>query len=106
MSVDPTAALGAAQLSSFVPTQFASAPSATTSTSGADFAKLVTDGIDKVNDSSHTVDQLAVKAATGDLENIHDYTLAASQAQVATQMTVALRNKAVEAFTEIMRMSV
>ncbi len=49
---------------------------------------------------------LSVKAATGDLDSIHDYTIAATEAQVATQLTVAVRNKAVEAFNEIMRMSV
>jgi flagellar hook-basal body complex protein FliE len=109
MTVDPTAGLGGAGYASFVPTQFAGSPSAasaTGSTAGADFGRLVADGIERLDTTNHAVDQLAVKAATGDLENIHDYTLAASQAQVTTQMTVALRNKAVEAFTEIMRMNV
>jgi flagellar hook-basal body complex protein FliE len=50
--------------------------------------------------------QLAVKAATGDLGAVHDYTLAATEAQVTTQLTVAVRNKALDAFNEIMRMSV
>jgi flagellar hook-basal body complex protein FliE len=32
--------------------------------------------------------------------------IAATQAQVATELTVAVRNKAVEAFNDIMRMQI
>ncbi|TWG98625.1 flagellar hook-basal body complex protein FliE [Nocardioides sp. J9] len=75
---------------------------------GADteFGSLVLDGLDRLEGLTDKADSLAVDAATGKLENIHDYTIAASEAQVASQLTVALRNKAVEAFNEIMRMQV
>ncbi|GAA1648086.1 hypothetical protein GCM10009790_31520 [Georgenia ruanii] len=45
-----------------------------------------------------------MQAVTGQLEDIHDYTIAATEAQVALELTAAVRNKAVDAFTEIMRM--
>ncbi|SFJ28792.1 flagellar hook-basal body complex protein FliE [Nocardioides psychrotolerans] len=73
---------------------------------GASFGDLVLDGLDRLEGVQDRSDQLAVKAATGDLQNLHDYTIAATEATVTTQMTVAVRNKAVEAFTEIMRMQV
>jgi flagellar hook-basal body complex protein FliE len=73
---------------------------------GAEFGHLVVDGIDRLNAVQQTSDGLAVKAATGDLDAIHRYTIAATEAQVTTQLTVAVRNKALEAFNEIMRMPV
>ena len=73
---------------------------------GGNFGDLVLDGLDRLDGVQKSADSLAVQAATGELANVHDYTIAATQAQVSTQVTVALRNKAVEAFTEIMRMQV
>ncbi|MDP9821714.1 flagellar hook-basal body complex protein FliE [Nocardioides massiliensis] len=74
--------------------------------SGVEFGELVLDNIDRLESLQDRTDQLAVQAATGDLTNIHDYTIAATETQVATQLTVAVRNKALEAFHEIMRMHV
>lgn len=73
---------------------------------GPSFTSFLVDGLDRLDGVQRTADNLAVQAATGDLQNIHDYTIAASEAAVTTQVTVAVRNKAVEAFTEIMRMQV
>ena len=73
---------------------------------GADFGSLVLDGIERLEGIQDSADTLAVRAATGTLPNIHDYTLAATEAETATKLTVAVRNKAIEAFTEIMRMQV
>ena len=87
-----------------LPTQ--AAGPATGAASGKEFGDLVLDGIDRLEGVQDKVDQLAVKAATGDLTNIHDYTLAATEADVTTKLTVAVRNKAIESFTEIMRMQV
>ncbi len=71
-----------------------------------DFGNLLTQGIERLDDVRSKADDLAVQAATGDLRDVHDYMIASTQASVATELTVAVRNKAVEAFTEIMRMQV
>jgi flagellar hook-basal body complex protein FliE len=83
-------------------------PDATTATTGAaeSFAATLSRGLDNVQQLQNTADGLAVQAATGDLQDVHDYTLAATKAQLATELTVAIRNKAVESFSEIMRMPV
>jgi flagellar hook-basal body complex protein FliE len=89
-------------------TTLSTATSDLTGAAGPDkgFGDLVLDSIDRLERVQDTSDQLAVKAATGDLNAIHDYTIAATEASVTTQLTVAVRNKAVEAFNEIMRMQV
>jgi flagellar hook-basal body complex protein FliE len=73
---------------------------------GPNFSDMLLGGIQRLEGMQDKTDQLSVKAATGDLNAIHDYTIAATETQVATQLTVAVRNKAVEAFNDIMRMQV
>jgi flagellar hook-basal body complex protein FliE len=81
------------------------AASGATAAAGApNFGNLLADGLQKLQGLQDKSDNLAVKAATGDLTDVHDYMIASTEASVATQMTVAVRNKALEAFTEIMRM--
>ena len=67
---------------------------------------MLASGLDELQARSPRADNLAIQAATGDLKDVHDYMIAANEASLATQMTVAVRNKAVEAFNEIMRMPV
>jgi flagellar hook-basal body complex protein FliE len=78
---------------------------ATGSGSGG-FAQTLASSLEQVQALQSRSSDLAVQAATGDLEDVHDYTIAAAQAEMATEVTVALRNKAIDAFNEIMRMQV
>jgi flagellar hook-basal body complex protein FliE len=78
----------------------------TSGPTGPAFGKLLVDGLEGLEALNDRTDNLAVQAATGDLGAIHDYTIAATETSVATQLTVAVRNKAVEAFNEILRMQV
>jgi flagellar hook-basal body complex protein FliE len=80
--------------------------SGASASSGTDFANLLSQGMDNLQSLHSHADSLAVQAATGNLNAIHDYTIAATEASVATQLTTAVRNKALESFQEIMRMSV
>lgn len=97
------AALGA--ISGVTSTGYAGAAGALgAQTSGGVAFGNVAASIDSLQGLQSTSDALAVKAVTGDLENVHDYTIAASEAKVTLELTAAIRNKAVEAFSEIMRM--
>ena len=73
-------------------------------TAGQDFGTMLAQGIDSLQGVQNKADTLAVQAATGDLQSIQDYTIAATEASTATQLAVALRNQAVSAFTQIMQL--
>ena len=70
------------------------------------FGNVISRALDGVQNLQQTTNELAVKAATGDLTDIHDYTIAAQQSSLAMDLTLAVRNKALEAYQEIMRMQV
>jgi flagellar hook-basal body complex protein FliE len=74
---------------------------------GADgFAAVLASSFDKLQGTQKAADSLAAQAATGDLKDVHDYMIASTEASLATEMVVTIKNKAVEAFNEIMRMPV
>jgi flagellar hook-basal body complex protein FliE len=80
---------------------------AVTSTSNADgFAAILASSFDRLQGTQSAADSLATQAATGDLKDVHDYMIASTEASLATEMVVTIKNKAVEAFNEIMRMPV
>ncbi|TFV61702.1 UNVERIFIED_ORG: flagellar hook-basal body complex protein FliE [Bacillus sp. AZ43] len=74
---------------------------------GADgFASVLASTFDKLQSTQDAADALGAQAATGDLQDVHDYIIARTEASLATEMVVTFKNKAVEAFNEIMRMPV
>lgn len=73
---------------------------------GSSFADTVAGAVQHVIDVQGRADVLARQAATGELESVQDYMIAATEAQLTTQLAVAVRNRAVEAYTEIMRMQI
>ncbi len=73
---------------------------------GESFSSTLASQLDNLAAAQDKVDSLAIQAATGDLKSIQDFTIASTEAQLLTQLTVTVRNKAVEAFNDIMRMQV
>lgn len=64
------------------------------------------ESLQEVSNLSGTADSLAEGVATGQLTDVHQFTAAAAKAQLGVELTVAVRNRAVEAYQEIMRMQV
>lgn len=73
-------------------------------TGGVSFGSALAQQIDGVQAMQANTERLAVRAVTGDLADVHQYTVAATQSSVALELTATVRNRAVEAFNEIMRM--
>ena len=73
---------------------------------GDGFAATLATVFDQLQGAQNVSNEMATQAATGDLKDVHDYMIAATQANLATELTVAVRNKAVEAFNDIMRMQI
>jgi flagellar hook-basal body complex protein FliE len=86
----------------------AAAPDVAPPTAAGDsgFASVLASSLEDLQAKQATSDGLAVQAATGDLRDVHDYMIAANEAKLATDMVVTIKNKAVEAFNEILRMPV
>jgi flagellar hook-basal body complex protein FliE len=78
----------------------------TTATEGpnTDFAGLLSQGLEGVQAAQSKASDLAVQVADGTLADPAQYTMASTEAALGLQLTMAIRNKAVEAFQEIMRM--
>ena len=74
--------------------------------SSGDFGNVVTNALQGMQDSQDNANSLAVQAATGDLTDVHNYTIAATEASLQTEMTVAVRDRAVAAFNQIMAMQI
>src|SRR5690348_2416264 len=70
----------------------------------ADFGNMLSKGLESVQASQSKADDLAVQVADGSLKDPAQYTMAATEASLGMELTLAIRNKAVEAFQEIMRM--
>lgn len=79
---------------------------ATSSSSESAFADLLKNGVEAVNKSLVEADKASMDLATGKSSNIHSAMLAATRAELGFNMLVQLRNKAIEAYQEVMRMQV
>ncbi|MDQ1146282.1 flagellar hook-basal body complex protein FliE [Bacillus sp. SORGH_AS 510] len=81
------------------PTQNVESNSTTTS-----FSNVLKGYLENVDTTVKQASDLTVKAAAGEINNIHDVTIASQKAKVALELTVTVRDKAVEAYQEMMRM--
>ncbi|NLJ99589.1 MAG: flagellar hook-basal body complex protein FliE [Tissierellia bacterium] len=70
------------------------------------FSSFLTNAIEKVNEQQIISDRYKELLTTGDVDNLHDVTIAQEKANISLQLTLSIRNKVVEAYREIMRMQI
>lgn len=70
------------------------------------FQSLFQDAVNNVKETDQTVQDEIYKLATGQSDDLHNIVIASQKATMSVQLLVQLRNKALDAYNEVMRMSV
>ncbi|MEE1250349.1 MAG: flagellar hook-basal body complex protein FliE [Lachnospiraceae bacterium] len=81
----------------------------TTTTSTEDFQKVLDSAINMVNETNeyqHKAEEEEIRFALGQAENTHDLQIAQYKASTTIQYITAIKNKAIEAYKEIMNMQI
>ena len=68
------------------------------------FGDALSQGLQQVSQLEHQADAVTRDIASGGPSQIHDLMIATTKASVGVDMLVQVRNRAVEAYQEIMRM--
>lgn len=71
---------------------------------GSSFASMLGGAVDNVTGLESNARQFAVDGVAGNLDDLHQATLAQQRAALAFETISTFRNRGVEAFNEIMRM--
>jgi flagellar hook-basal body complex protein FliE len=72
----------------------------------ASFQEFFADAVKKTADLDAASEEKQKQLLVGNTDNIHDVMIAMEKADVAMQLTLAVRNKVIDAYTEVMRMSI
>lgn len=73
-------------------------------TVGTNFADMLTKQIEKVNMEQIESDKMTEALAAGKAPDLHTVMITAEKASLSMQLAMQIRNKAVEAYQEVMRM--
>ena len=76
------------------------------SKSTAGFGDMLSSMMGKVNESQINGDQAIQKLQSGDAKHLHQVMIAVEEADISLRMLVQMRNKALTAYEEIMRMQI
>lgn len=75
-----------------------------TSTGSVNFGEVLNNAINNVNQTQKSSEEMANLLASGKVDDLHSVMIESTKAELALQFTLQVRNKILDAYTEIMRM--
>jgi flagellar hook-basal body complex protein FliE len=76
------------------------------STAKNSFADVIKSTIEQVNQAQNNGEQAIEQLNTGKAESMHEVMIAVEEADISLKMLVQMRNKALQAYEEVMRMQI
>ena len=70
------------------------------------FQSMFQDAVNNVKETDSTLQNEIYKLTTGQTDDLHSVTIASTKASLSVNLLVQLRNKALDAYNEVMKMSV
>jgi flagellar hook-basal body complex protein FliE len=94
------------QLSNVLPVRQPSFEKDSAQNGSPGFGEVLEKALDKLNQTQDRADGLVQKFLAGEVQDLHQVTIAMQEAKISMQLAVEVRNKVIEAYQEISRMQV
>jgi flagellar hook-basal body complex protein FliE len=75
-------------------------------TAGVDFARSLEHGLEQVDQSTRTAQEMPEALMTGQVSDFHEIAVQLKSAELSFRFAMEIRNKLIDAYREVMRMSV
>lgn len=97
-------------LQAIIPTNLGTSPNLgsvdSAQKSGTDFSKFLTDALSQVDALQKNADAASLQLATGQVDDLSSVMVAIEKASLSLSLTVATRDKVLDAYNQIMRMQI
>ncbi len=85
-------------------TRLTARPAPEAAPGGSSFGELLSRQLNQIETSQNRADQMTQDLITGKTEDLHAVLVAAEEARITLEMSLQIRNKAIEAYKEITNM--
>lgn len=78
--------------------------SAASATDAPAFDNLLSESMEKLNQQQSASNEAITGLITGDVDNLHNVMIQATEAQLSLELAIQVRNKAIEAYNDVKNM--